>query len=742
MRQQKWLEMKKQSIGFVLVYLYVNQLFFAQDTLKTIELQSIEILQKSSQDIIRMPQIQGTKIYAGKKNEVVVMNSIAADLSTNNSRQIFSKVPGLSIWENDGSGIQTAVATRGLSPNRSWEFNVRQNGSDISAEVFGYPEAYYSPPSEALERIEIIRGAGALQYGPQFGGLLNYVTKKQLGDKPITVESFQTLGSYGLFNSYNAVGGRINKFSYYAYFHRRSAEGWRQNSAYHTTTGSISMTYEFTPKWTLNAEYTRMNYVNQQAGGLTDAMFRADSRQSIRARNWFSTPWNIGNIALDFKPNLNTTYTMKVFGVLAERNSVGFLRPITVSDTINTNIGSYNPRQVDRDSYTNFGTEIHGLRKYEFLKMKSALSGGMRLYQGKTNRRQLGIGTTGMDYDISITQRQNGYDYGRNLTFTTQNAAVFIENMFEITNKLSVTPGVRYEFIRSLANGHINTSGNGNINDQQRDRNIILAGVGLEFKITETSNFYGNFSQGFRPVLFSELTPSATTDVIDPNLKDASGYNLDFGYRGSLFKNLIRFDIGAFHLFYNNRIGTISIDNNPFRTNIGASRSQGIESFMEAEVLRMLKPDILGFGVVLFVNYAYVDAKYTRWDNPAAISNPSLNFVGNQVENAPDHILRTGITFKKNGLSASVQYNYVSEVFTDAANSIEANATSTTGMLPAYSLIDVNMSYHWNDLYHIRAGINNLTDEVYATRRAGGYPGPGIIPGNGRTFYLTVGLRF
>jgi Fe(3+) dicitrate transport protein len=42
----------------------------------------------------------------------------------------------------------------------------------------------------------------------------------------------------------------------------------------------------------------------------------------------------------------------------------------------------------------------------------------------------------------------------------------------------------------------------------------------------------------------------------------------------------------------------------------------------------------------------------------------------------------------------------------------------------------------------IQVGVNNLTDEVYATRRAGGYPGPGIMPGNGRTFFFTVGAKF
>jgi hypothetical protein len=159
---------------------------FSQDTsrIKTVQDVYVRELLRSSSDMMRLPNIQGTDIFAGKKNEVIKIGTSSADLSTNNSRQLFNKVPGLSIWENDGSGIQTGIATRGLSPNRSWEFNVRQNGTDISSEVFGYPEAYYAPPSEALEKIEIVRGAGSLQYGPQFGGMLNYVTKKALATSP------------------------------------------------------------------------------------------------------------------------------------------------------------------------------------------------------------------------------------------------------------------------------------------------------------------------------------------------------------------------------------------------------------------------------------------------------------------------------------------------------------------------------------------------------------------------------
>ena len=166
----------------------------------------------------------------------------------------------MSIWENDGSGIQAGVAARGLSPNRSWEFNVRQNGYDISSEVFGYPETYYTPPMEALKKIEVTRGAASLQFGPQFGGVINYQIKKGNPNKPISYETQQTIGSYGLLNTYNALGGTYKKFSYYGFLHHRDAEGWRNNSRYSIYTGYFSANYQLTKK--IKIEGQHMNDYN------------------------------------------------------------------------------------------------------------------------------------------------------------------------------------------------------------------------------------------------------------------------------------------------------------------------------------------------------------------------------------------------------------------------------------------------------------------------------------------------
>jgi Fe(3+) dicitrate transport protein len=56
--------------------------------------------------------------------------------------------------------------------------------------------------------------------------------------------------------------------------------------------------------------------------------------------------------------------------------------------------------------------------------------------------------------------------------------------------------------------------------------------------------------------------------------------------------------------------------------------------------------------------------------------------------------------------------------------------------------MDASFTYKFKEYYNLKAGVNNLADVKYATRRAGGYPGPGIMPGNGRTLFVSFGFSF
>ncbi len=688
----------------------------------------------SKSDYQQMPEIVGTNIYAGKKNTLIVLDNVQGNVVTNTMRQVLAKVPGIHIWESDPSGIQIGIAARGLSPNRSWEFNVRQNGYDIAADPFGYPEAYYNPQLQAVQRIEIVRGQGSLQYGPQFGGMINYILRNGSEiNKPLEFETQQTVGSNGLFNSYNAIGGKKGKVHYYAFFDHRNGDGWRENSQYYTNAGYGTVTYNFSSKFSLTTEIMRSHIRSQQPGGLTDAQLKQDVQQSFRSRNWFDITWTTPALIANYQINEKTRWNTKLFGTIGNRNSVGFLQSITTKDSINAATLNYNNRVVNLDQYRNYGLESRIITDYTLGKMKNTFSGGIRLYSGTTTRQAEGKGTTGTGYDVTVTG-----NYPRDITFKSRNVAAFAENIFRISDKFLIIPGIRYEWLEGSSAGRNGyTSGGADIILQNitRDRSFVLAGVGTEYHITKSTELYGNISQAYRPIQFANLQAPPTTDVVDPDLKDAKGYNIDLGYRGKV-KNFLQFDISGFYLQYDNRVGTITVSGTPsYRliTNVGSSTSKGFEGYVEFNPVR-------AFGkskhadLIIFGSYGYTDAKYSG-------DHKDANTKGKKVENAPTNIFRGGITGGYKGFLLTAQVSSVGETFSDANNTVAASANGNTGLIPSYTVTDLTATYKFGKNLNLKAGINNLFNKIYFTRRAGGYPGPGALPADGRTFFISVGAK-
>ncbi len=706
-----------------------------KDSLQWKKLPDITVVGRNSKsDYQQLPEIVGTTIYAGKKNALIVVENVQGNISNNIMRQVLAKVPGIHIWESDPSGIQIGIAARGLSPNRSWEFNVRQNGYDIAADPFGYPEAYYNPQLQAIQRIEIVRGQGALQYGPQFGGMVNYILKDGNEiNKPIEFETQQTIGSNGLFNSYNALGGKRGKIHYYSFFDQRNGEGWRNNSQFYTKSGFGSITYNFTNKFLLRFEIMYSHTRSQQAGGLTDVQIKQDSKQSFRNRNWFDIKWMTPAIILQYEINEHSRWNTKIFGTIGDRNSVGFLQSITIKDSINAVANQFNNRIVNLDKYRNYGIESRIISEYAIGKYKNTIAAGIRLYKGTTHRLADGIGSTGTNYDITISGT-----YPKDISFASSNAAGFIENIFKFSEKLYIIPGIRYEWLEGSAAGRNGITTNGieiNLQNITRSRNFIIAGIGSEYHITRSTEFYANVSQAYRPIQFANLQAPPTTDLVDPELKDAKGYNLDIGYRGKV-KNYIQFDISGFYLKYNNRVGTITSSNGSYRliTNIGSSISQGIESYIEFNPVRAFS-NSQTTDLILFSSYAYTNATYSS-------DHKDANTRGKKVENAPTDIFRGGISYGYKKFLLTAQLSFVGASFSDANNTYVASANGNTGRIPSYSITDLTGSYKFSKIVQLKAGINNLLDERYFTRRAGGYPGPGALPADGRNLFISIGAKF
>lgn len=697
---------------------------------------------QSAFDVSRLKSVEGTLIYEGKKNEVIELDKLNGNLATNNARQAFAKVPGLNIWESDAAGLQLGVGGRGLNPNRTSNFNTRQNGYDISADPLGYPESYYAPPLESLSKIEVVRGAASLQYGTQFGGMINFLFKKGEGRKPFTFNTRNTVGSFGLFSSYNSVSGDLGKLDYFAFYQRKQGNGWRENESFESNTAFADVNVHLSDQLFLCFEFTHMDYLARQAGGLTDALFEQNPRQSLRDRNWFAINWNIPAVILEYKASNNTTLNLKTFGLFGSRKALGNLEAVTRLDDPETN------RNLLWDEYRNFGTEFRTLHRYKLFDQIQALAAGFRYFQGNTQQQQ-GLGTSGYDADFHYINPDNLEDLS--FQYPSRNVAFFAENIFNISEKLSITPGLRWEYINTQSDGYYRASIPdlaGNIlydttfyEQNTSIRSFLLAGVGLSYKQSDHIELYSNLSQNYRAINFNDLRVNNSNLVVDPNMTDERGYNLDIGMRGS-WSDILNYDWSAFYLRYNDRIGGIWTKRQDslgvtktyrLRTNISDAYVVGIETYTEWNISNTIwKEPTHIFS--LFANAAFIEARYLK--NNAELSEN----VGDFVESVPKLNVKTGLNYAFNNFSSTFQFTYVSDQYSEASNA-ENTPSGIDGLIPAYYVMDFSLKYT-HKFAQLEAGINNLTNSSYFTRRATGYPGPGIIPSSGRNYYVTLGLTF
>lgn len=702
------------------------------DSLATKRLAEIVIRsQRMSGMITRMPLIQGTNIWSGKKNEVIHVADLDANLAEKTGRQIFAKVPGVFVYDMDGSGNAVNVSTRGLDPHRGWEFNIRKNGVITNSDMYGYPASHYSMPMEAVERIEMVRGTGSLQYGAQFGGMVNYVSKRADTTKTFNFENITTAGSFGLLSSYNAIGGQVGKLEYYAYYQKRVSDGYRIGSSSKSDAQSLLLIYKPTKNFRITGEFARSIYLYKTPGPLNDAMFYDDPRQATRTRNYYSPEIFVPSITADWSINPSTKVTLTTSAVLGTRNSVMFDKPSDVVDAINTTTGQYAARQVDIDTFNSWTSELRLLHHYNVLDQRHSFTAGIQVMNNDLHRQQLGKGTTGTDYDLTLTEP----NFARDLHFKTKNIAFFIENSFSIGDKLSLNPGIRYESGASDMSGTIIYYDPGNLPNRIAHR-FPLFGLNAEYRINDYQNFYAGWSEAYRPVIFKDIIPGSTYEVVNKDLQDAKGYTLEAGFRGRSMG--FRWDVGGFRMLYANKLGGLAgrdASNNYYlyRTNIGNAVTNGAEIYVEYAF------NVKDVELSVFTSTALFHARYA--DAHARVGEENTDVTGNRVESVPSVITRNGLTVRWKNASVSTLYSFTGETFADALNTAAPSANGGVGLVPSYGLFDLNASYAFSTTFSLKLNVSNLTNEKYFTKRPTMYPGPGVWSSDGRTWSMAVSLK-
>jgi len=718
---------KNLSFGFLLI---ISQPIFAQnDNILDSVVIPIEVEAERIQKPLFSDSALTFSLSIGKKNEVISLNNAPNHISEKVGRQVFAKLAGVLVYDMDGSGNQINIATRGLDPHRSWEYNMRFNNIMTNSDIYGYPASHFSPPLEAIDRIEIIRGAASIAYGAQFGGTVNFISKPA-SPKKLAFELIQTVGSYGLLSSYLSASGTIGKWTYSGYFQRRQSDGYRQNAQSKSGNEMISASYQPHEKVKIIAEIARSSYLHQNPGPLTDSMFYQNPRQSTRQRNYFNPNIYLSSLSLAYQISPKQQLTWRNNALIGTRSSVQFIAWANVADAINNNTLQRAPRQVDIDRFNSWQSDLRYNYNYSLWGQELRIDAGLVYTHNRLHRRQLGQGSRGEDFDITVVNDS----FGRNIVLQSQNIALFVEKTIFLAQKWQASAGIRAEKGYSGLSGTLSY-----LDNPQTQKNInrlfAISSFMLQYKPNSNQSIYANFAQAYRPVTLAEMTAANSLERVAADINDSRGFNAELGYRGKI-KKKFSYDITLYVLQYNDKIGNQQLtDPNGqsyvLRTNIGDSRTLGVESLVEYVLINRN-----GSSFAIFSANSIAEGRYLS--GSIREGNTNIDLKGKRVETCPRFISRTGATLSYKTYSLSAQYSFVSESFSDPINTEIPSSNGGKGIVPSYQIWDAHFSCIPLSRLRLQFSANNLLNKNYFTKRPSTYPGQGIWSSDGRSFVLSV----
>ncbi len=671
-----------------------------------------EVVVKAKADTISgvqsLPDTQGAKVYSGKKTSVINLGE-RSPIVNSNQRQVFQKTPGVLLSEE--STPLFSLGYRGLNPDRAQFMQVMKDGIPIAADLFGYPEAYYIPPTEVVEQVEFIRGGSALQYGPQPGGAINFRTKDPVSD-PFYLNEQNSVGSHDFYSNLTGLSGSQGPLGHTSYFHHRQSQGFREfNSQYEVYYGGskIMIRPDDLSKWVV--AFDLYEETHGEPGGLTRADFDVNPDLSTRLIDHFELNRYAGSVSYDREIDEETYLEWKLFGAIYERFSwrqrgggFGTLPTGATASTID----------IQKQEFYNGGTDLRLRKGYAaFDSDDHQMSGGL-FYYHSTSPRIEERGVTGDALSGPIRK-----DSDR----STDYLALFLENMFKF-GPFSITPGVRLENIWQSIQENTNLDKTTvPLADSSEYDFVALAGVGANYEITPEIDLYANYSESYRPKIYADAVPLGSGQIISSDLEEGNAWQVDLGLRGTPVP-YFGWDVSVFHMAFDGQTGTIG---NTMQ-NVGDAEYDGVELALELDAVKLwdtVSHENLSAkigSVKLFYVLTALDAEF--------VGGPTT---GKIPQYAPDYMMKGGVEYNyKDQIKVELAGTFLDDHFGDDSN-------STQRIIPSYKVWDLTAEMKvYKDTVSIFGGINNIFNEHYFAR----VTSTGIDPADGRNYYGGVKVRW
>ena len=650
-----------------------------------------------------LPPVQGAAIFAGKKTAVIDLDGQARNVG-NSYRKALSQTPGLLLAEE--SSPLVSIGYRGLDPHRAQFMQVLKDGIPIHADQFGYPEAYYTPPLDTVDRIEFMHGGAALQHGPQPGGALNYITHRPRTDKEFSLRTQHVGGSHDLYSTFSSADGTVGKLGYYLYYNHRESDGFRsENSEYDLNNGAIKLLHTLENGGVIIFNADMYEEKHGEPGGLSVADFNSGSVRATKKYDRMEIARDAVSLTYELAPTPDSFWVTNAWWTAYDRFSWRQRGGGFGVDPSGANAGT---NDIEDQHFETLAIDSRYRRDWGGGGDKRhSLSTGVQFYHVDSPR----VDSRGASADAEsgavrrISDREVFY------------APVFVENRF-VFGDFSITPGLRLENVSQEVDEKLNLDKTPESRDE--DSNILLGGLGAEYATDDRSAVYANISQAYRPMIFTQAVPLGSGEVVNDDLSESESIEYEIGYR-SRPEEWLSFDTSLFLLSFKDQMGKVTNAGVTTFENVGDAIHKGLDVGVSADLLRLVTGSEREDAIEWYLNATLLDAEFVDGPND-----------GKTPQYAADHIVRTGFNYRRDDkLKLSFGGTFLSDHYAND-NNTEAFA------VPAYMVWDLTAEWKVHENIRLLAGINNLFDESYFARERA----DGIDPADGRNFYAGASFEF
>jgi iron complex outermembrane recepter protein len=659
-------------------------------------------------------------------------------------------LPGVALSDETGNQFQLDINYRGFiaSPviGTPQGLAVYQNGVRIN-EVFGDTVNWDFIPENAISRMTLVPSNPV--YGLNaIGGALSFEMKN--GFTYHGVEGEVSGGSYGRIGTSVQAGGQVGNLSGYITADAIDDAGWRDDSP-----SSLRRVYA-----DLGARGDQTEFHLTFTGASNNFGAAAATPVQMLAQDWssiYTIPQTTQNqlafltASASWKPSDTLTYQAIAYyrnfqqshvdgngsdaqnsgcpdpTVLCFPNLDGSLSNLmtTTGKTVPSTglLGTSVLGEIDRTWTTtnSFGGSVQAASSAKVFGHDNNFVVGMSLDRGLVQFATTSeLGTINANQfplvqGVGIFIDQPSGDVAPvGLGATTLYTGLYTTDTFDVTPRLSVTAGGRFNFAQIALTDEL---GNDPLLNDSHDYSRFNPQLGATYKLTPNITLYGGYSEANRAPTPLELGCSDplrpclidNSLVGDPALKQVVSHTFEAGLRGrfDVARGQLNWTVGAFHTLNSDDIINVasSIPGHEFFQNGGDTLRQGIEANATYKVDRWNA----------YANFTYVDATFrdaltlSSPNNPFADPNGNIFVVpGNHLTGIPNFRFKLGAEYQiTNPWKLGADLNIIGSQYLvgDEANQLPK--------VPPYWVVNLHTSYKISENVELFGLVRNLFDQHY-----------------------------